>query len=502
MKTLTSLFKRDLFIFGILLVAGLLVYANVIRGEFIWDDLALIVHNTHIQSLKNIFILFTENTLQGATQQGHAASDLYRPLQGVINTFIYAIFGLREEPYHLVSILIHILNSYLVFRVLGRVLKFTRGGSLFGAAVFLLHPVQTESVSYAAGLPEPLGTLWVLLGLLLYAALLTEKTRREQIKKGSLVILMFVLALFSKESMIVFLPLIFLYHFYSKKPFTRQPYLPILVAIGITYLVLRLVVFPAEKLNDGYIDPLFTRLITFVRMLWDYAVLVIYPVHLHFDREFVIYSSLLSVKGILAGLGLIGSLVLAGLSWGRKRILFFAIGWFFVAMVPYMGIIPTNATIFEHWLYLPLIGVAVLVAAMFDFMSKGRNKKIMAGLLIAMLILFGVRVIERNNDWATAEAFYVHELIYSPESARLHNAYGIVAAEKEDLETAIQEWAITVNLDNYFVEAWANLVRAYYLQGDTENLAGVCAQFAVVFPETAEELCGFYSSLDSDPSSS
>src|SRR3989338_4313668 len=84
-------------IFLMLFAIGIIAYANVMNGEFIWDDKALILMNEHAQSLKYFPQWFTESTLEGA---GIETSNLYRPVVTFFYAIIFSIFGPQEFAYH------------------------------------------------------------------------------------------------------------------------------------------------------------------------------------------------------------------------------------------------------------------------------------------------------------------------------------------------------------------------------------------------------------------
>ena len=79
----------------------------------------------------------------------------------------------------------------------------------------------------------------------------------------------------------------------------------------------------------------------------------------------------------LAGLAiLIGGLIAAGYSFFKEKKIFLAVGWFLLAMLPYMGIIPTNAIYYEHWLYVSIIGWIIPVAVFYDYFKQEKHQKI------------------------------------------------------------------------------------------------------------------------------
>ncbi len=182
-----KLLNKNWLVFLLLFLIGAVCYANVLKGPFLIDDNALIVSNEHIKSFKFFGEWFSSGAMEGS---GHT-TNLYRPLATLINAITFKFFGLNTAAFHTVNILLHILNSFLVFTLFKR-LNFIKLGSLLAAIIFLVHPVQAESVSYIAGLPDVLSATFILSGLI---AFLRPTTLRTYI----LLSLFTILSLLSKE---------------------------------------------------------------------------------------------------------------------------------------------------------------------------------------------------------------------------------------------------------------------------------------------------------------
>ena len=194
-----SIFKNDLKVFLILLFLGMLAYFNVLQGPFLFDDEHFIEKNVMIRSLSNIPEFFSSSVTEGASLSGN----FYRPNQQLVYAVLFQFFGLNPMPYHLLSVLLHILNAFLLFSLLSK-LNFSRIASFLAAAFFLLNPIQTEAVSYISGMADSLGFCFMLLGLNFFMKYLLNRGRFLFLFISSL---FFIIALFTKENQVVFLPL-------------------------------------------------------------------------------------------------------------------------------------------------------------------------------------------------------------------------------------------------------------------------------------------------------
>ncbi|MDD3014410.1 MAG: phospholipid carrier-dependent glycosyltransferase, partial [Candidatus Gastranaerophilales bacterium] len=179
-------------------------------------------------------------------------NNFYRPLQQLSHGIIYQFFGLKVQAYHILSILLHITNSFLVFLLLKR-LSFSRIASFLAALIFLVHPVQIEAVSYISGVSDPLSFMFMISGILVYLNCYDPENKVKTILKTSLAAILFIIALLSKESAVIFCLLvgllsIFLWKNYSKEErlFRIKNLVFYLILAGI-YVYLRFTVLNFSK---------------------------------------------------------------------------------------------------------------------------------------------------------------------------------------------------------------------------------------------------------------
>ena len=113
------------------------------------------------------------------------------------------------------------------------------------------------------------------------------------------------------------------------------------------------------------------------------------PFDLHMERSMSFVSSIAD-KGVwLSLLLLILIIIFIIRSYKRSRISFFAGAWFFIALLPVSNLVPLNANMAEHWLYLPSLGLFLLIAqAAQKFLEKGKSFKVVSIVLLSGLLIF------------------------------------------------------------------------------------------------------------------
>lgn len=184
-------------VYFILFAAGFLVYGNAIFHPFVHDDVAFIAQNPQIGNLdlKNIFV-------QLASPSGQSAiiNTYYRPVLELYYRLVYHFFGLDPHAYHLINILLHVLNGCLVFALLCLIKPDKRTFNFFVALFFVIHPVQSEAVACISGVSNLLYGTFLLAGLYFYI----NSIRRSSVLYFCASAVFFFAGLWVKEQMIVF----------------------------------------------------------------------------------------------------------------------------------------------------------------------------------------------------------------------------------------------------------------------------------------------------------
>jgi len=392
----------------------LLAYSNTINGAFQLDDTVWITDNPVIRNLSNLPAMLRSQ--RGLTMASFALN--------------YAIGGLDPRGYHLVNIAIHILNSILVYILLAHTLilaGFARPRakmlSLLCAAIFSLHPVQTQAVTYIVQRMESMSAAFCLLSLI---AFIHTARARGTIKKYvcyALIPITYIAAFYSKEIAITLPAIIILYDIYFisrgalKKVLNKWPLYAAMALLSIIFIIYT--VAPLGGFNDmskdttmateaRYADiPALQSLptagfsvttttpikyfMTESNVILYYYSLLILPMNQNIDYDFPPSKGLFNLpkanKGahltiplpppiisILIHLCLIAISIFTFARSMRKNapaglcISFFII-WFFIILSPTSSFVPIIDVIFEHRLYLASLGYVVILTLIIEKIS-------------------------------------------------------------------------------------------------------------------------------------
>lgn len=496
-----QILKTNTNVFVLLLIIGVAVYGNVITGKFLFDDNLFIENNKQVHSLSNSFELYFSSVTGGSNV---AADNFYRPNQQLVNALIYSVFGLDPIPYHLTSILLHGLNACLIFLIFIR-LGVQRTPSFFGSLVFLIHPIQTQAVSYISGMADPLGMAFTLFAIYLFIKSLYANNKNQFFGYTLGVVGFYVLGLLTKENTVILPALIVItFTFLFERVRSNSNYRLIYVAIGayfiitIAYLVLKFTVLnfagtiglSPEK--NIYTESLYIRIVTFITILPEYVKMILFPLHLNYEKPFTAYTDFSRSESIFGLLLIISGTGVSVYSFIKKnKAFFFSFLWFFICLAPVSGIIPVNAMYLEHWLYYPIIGVIFYAAISYEKI-KGFGKQIVTVFIIILLMAYTVKTVSRNFQWADPIKFYKNELKYSKSSARINNNLAMVYAEDNKCPLAIQHYKKAVSLYDVYPQTHHNMARCFQVIGNLDEALNEYFRALLMYPNFIYSLNDLY----------
>ena len=412
----------------ILILLACLAYANSLYAPFVYDDLTSIQHNHVVR-----FFSFD------AKQFLETRSLLYPTY-----AFNEWLGGENVFGYHVINLLLHIFNGLLVFAIARRIYRKLRPSALLepspyqaralrplpqgedlyalmAAAFFLVHPLQTEAVTYITERSELLSKLVYLCGLLFFMAIPEQKIGFF----ASLpVMFCLVLGLGFKETAVTLPAIILLYDylFISKTRFRNMlsrwrfySGMLLFVAAG-AYVFRNALLRPLVEVGrPGTLRP-WHFVLTELRVIARYLRLIVLPIGQNLDYDFPASFSI-KETGVLLSLLLIVALLALAWRWrSQKPVYTFSILWFFIALAPLSSIVPIPDVIAEHRLYLSLAGVCLSFPLLVESLFKKRL--VPAG--AAILTVFLIATVARNYVWADEFRLFSDVVAKSPHKLRAY----------------------------------------------------------------------------------
>ncbi|MCA9373491.1 tetratricopeptide repeat protein, partial [Candidatus Woesebacteria bacterium] len=291
--------------------------------------------------------------------------------------------------------------------------------------------------------------------------------------------------------------LVLLLHMYQHRVKVRQmvrryslPLITIslLLILGISYAYIRQTSLNFDPNFDySVIDPLYptsilVRLLTFTRALPLYISTYGFPFLLHMDHTLPVLSNPLNPWTVLVLVSTFLAIGFASYELKKQKTVWFAFGatWFLLGLVPVSGIIPVNGLFYEHWLYLPSIGLSVcglailrvIGAAIFSnkqlaFLQKSyaEFRVYVPGLILVVLFFLTIR---QNYLWGDQERFFAYTLRFS-QSARLYNNLAMAQAEKGKMTQAVENYQKALEISPNYPQIYHNIGNILANQGQLEN---------------------------------
>jgi protein O-mannosyl-transferase len=343
----------------------LIAYAPAFRAGFVWDDDA-ITNNELMRSGRGLVKLWTEPA-------ANPREEHYWPVVYSAFWLQHQLWGPSALGYHAVGVLLHVVNSVLLWQLLRR-LKVR--GAWFAGAVFALHPVHVESVAWVIELKDVLSAFFYLVAFGAYLRFLDGRC----IAVWWLAFVLFVCGLLSK-SMVVTLPLAFLvYHWWQGDRIGRRVLLPVLpffvVATAIICADLWLIAHSENKadLHLSVIEKGLLAARTFCfyagKILWPANLAVIYPRWEIAPRDPRSYVYLVGAIGLFASLFTL-----------RRRLTrgpFAALAFYVITLAPVLGFMEfaymMHSFVADRFQYLASAGPIALAASLFSLVARAESR--------------------------------------------------------------------------------------------------------------------------------
>ena len=481
-------------------VISIIVYLNCLQNSFVYDDDATIINNYFIRHWSNLPDLFTSRYFV------LSAELTYRPVVTLSYFIDYAFWHLNPLGYHLTNILIHAINSVLVFIFAFQVFK-NRKSAFISALFFSSYPLFSEVVNAVGFREDLLAFMFLILAFICYL----KANQQRYILYYSISLFCYFLSLFSKEMAITLPVLIILYDtvfkgFLSRNnssslsPFSeggsggiRFTYLKLKFLnyytgyfFVATFYILNRFFFLHNPLESQIPYPQGSFLVNFLTMihiLASYVKLLFLPFHLNADYVVPFSTSILKVSFWLAVFLFVAIGIFSFRLRFQNRHIFFFILWFFVTLIPVMNIIPLGNIMAERYLYIPGAGFSMIVACLLSKMQSKYSiasfnrvipyisdvfvRRIIAPypslsspfIFIVFFILLGNAYLtcKRNYDWKDGLWLWSKTTLSSPNSFRAHINLGNAYEKREINSAAFKEYQKALSIDPNDADIYNNL---------------------------------------------
>ncbi len=442
--------KQNLNFVLLIILTGVLTYwsyAPVLKNKFTnWDDPNYVTESPFINLIEkgDYKSYFTENHMGN-----------YHPFSLISLSLDYQSDKYNPLPYHRTNLILHILNSCLVFLLIYRLIgnSYT---AFFTALLFGVHPIHAESVAWIAERKDVLFTFFFLISLWLYAGFAREK---NYVFYG-LSMVFFIFSLLSKGMAVSLAPtLVLVDYFYGRNVKSIKVVLE-KIPFFLLALLLGIVAVYAQSLGpdtEGIPDyNLFKRLVFagygasqyILKLLWPYDLVAFYP----YPEAEIPYSY------YFAALAVIGLFTWLVIFFRTNKIILFSVIFFLLNIVLVLQILPVGkALMADRYAYLPSIGFFLLLVFSIErIMSFQKGYVLTGGILSFYILALGVYNYKHVQVWKDSFSLWNYAIDHIPSDVAFNNR-GVEFNKTGEYKQAIEDFNKALELNPAHKEAYNNL---------------------------------------------
>jgi len=417
-----------------------IVYVNGMNGEFIADDIPAILNNPQVTNFSNAL-----QSLQ---------------IQPILQSAIYNIFGSHQAPFHIVSLILHYINTVLFFIIVRHLFK--KKVSVISTLVFALHPVNSETVLWISAVNYLIHTIFLFMSIIL-------------LLKNKLFVMyavFFLSMLLTRNFWGFTIPFVLLGINIYISPETKINikkqflfFLPMLLTMVLSYFGLkfynpsnvtsRIIELSSQK-GTSYLQRIpYTTYMT-AELLSFPKNLTLYHEGEHITKlkyEFMILVTVLTLFMFIY-------------AWYKKKQYFWLLLLIPLSALPIFSPIQVAWFISDRYLYVSSAFFAIFLALL---LTKIKNGSVLNTALVLLLIVYSIKTYSRTNDWKTRKSLWHATQRVAPYSKRVYNNLGDVYATEKNYTEAINYFLMAIKIDPQYADAMHNLGYTYLTTGDLDN---------------------------------
>jgi len=431
-------------ILGITFIA----FLPVLQAGFVsWDDGEYVLQNT---ALKNGDL----KTVLTTPMQGNL-----HPLTMLTLFFNYLISGEQAWSYHLLNLVFHLINCFLVFKLAMSLSKGNSTISFITAILFGIHPVHVESVAWVSERKDVLYGLFFLAALISYTKYVDTKSKKQYWLSA----LWFGLSLLSKPSAVVFplavlcIDLLRARRLDIKLFVEKIPFFAMSLALGVaTYFAQQ----QAGSFGKIYIPAINKILFGFYGIMM-YIVKMIAPVNLAVFYPFPPLNVKLPVEYYIGPLFFIALAFAFFYFLKRNRVIAFGILFYLVNLLLVLQFLPVgSAVIAQRYAYIPYIGLFFIVGWIIDRLTRHNTVKA-SRIIFAVALLLSVLTWQQATTWRSSATLWDQAIKTQP-SAKAYAIRAMLLRKEKNYDLALDYFDKAIHLDTHDWELYSNRGNVYF----------------------------------------
>ena len=432
----------------VILLTTFLAFIPVLKANFVnLDDNEYVTENPLVKRASNL------GSLLVTPVQGN-----YHPLTMLTLSINHMISGNDAWSYHLLNLLLHLINCFLVFQLAMLLSKRNTVMAFTVAILFSIHPMHVESVAWVTERKDVLYGLFFLAGLISYTKFIDTGLRNQY----ALTILLMVLSLLSKPAAVVFPLALLCIDLLRKRKFgssllvEKIPFFALALIGGVVALVGQRIAGASGRETF----PLVSKILFGFYGIMMYCVKAIAPFNLSAFYSFPPVNESLPIEYYLAPLFFVALAALLFYSWKmNNRVVVFGILFFLVNLLPVLQLVPVgSAVIADRYTYIPYIGLDYAFGWLIYRYTK-RPAQAYA-IIFPIALLLSVLTWMQAAVWHNSATLWDHAISTQPSNKAYANRADLFSQEK-NYDRAIEYYNKAIALNTIDYESYNNRGNAY-----------------------------------------
>ena len=439
-----------------IVIVACIIYIPGFSNSFTYlDDHVQVVENPFIKSL-------SYESIKGMFSTYFVG--MYQPVTTLFYAIVNSLFGLQPEAYHGLSLLLHIANSLLVFKLLQQFFN-SKNVNFLLTLIFVVHPMQVESVAWVSAFSNLLFSFFLLLAFWHYI----QYQKEQDLKYNIYYFIFFLLSCLSKSAAVVF-PIILIAQdlfisggFKIKQLLQKLPLLGVSIAFGLVTIFGRESAGHLSDLAQTY--TVLDRIFLVCHSFLFYPIKFLIPLQL---SAFYPYPQL--TGGQLPILYYVSPILLIGIAvalfiFRSKKLLLFGALWFAISIFLVLQFVPFgNQITTDRYVYLPMFGLLLIIGY---FVKKVKTKNLLLFASVP-IVLFTTQSLQRVNIWQNDKKLWTSVIETHPTVSQAYNNLGSFALKQNQRKEAFNYFNLAIKLQPNYADACSNRGNLYAQSGNSE----------------------------------
>lgn len=436
------------------------VFLPNINNDFLkcWDDHIYVVDNVLIQdlTLSNLQSIFSTYTLGN-----------YHPLTLLLYAVEYSCFQMEPSGYHVVSIVLHVINCLLVCWLI-YLMSGSLGVALVTGLLFAIHPLRVESVAWIADQKDLLCAFFFFITLILYLLFRAKKSYWYY----WLGLFTLVLSIFSKAVAITLPVLLVVVDYFKGRKFDRTfflekiPYFLVAFGSGVLAIVARQSYqYQLQETAFTFFEKVFMNI---HRLVFYYLVRIFAPIRLVSLKPYVTGHVALPISALVLLIAIVFFIIF---SLKHTKKIFMGSAFFFITLSPALFVVVLGYSA-DRFTYLSSIGIIYIIAEGFVWLYHQKNKYqrlVKSSLLVALFVvacLCTLATVRLGKIWQNCVSLTSYFVRYYPDDPTVYVNRALAYEDNGEYDKALADYDKALTINPNYTEAFVNRGNVHVLKKD------------------------------------